>query len=126
MRVFILSPALGSDGIVTIRTEDGVARVVWKGAKLPSFGEANVELTLRGRLRWGIEVVPAPSGERVGIREDGSVVAALDGVDADGVVKLRLADGVAMIAPTGKQPPISVGDLVHVVGIEIDIYPENV
>jgi len=36
MRVFILSPALGSDGIVTIRTENGVARVVWKGAKLPS------------------------------------------------------------------------------------------
>jgi len=54
------------------------------------------------------------------------VVAAVEGVDLDGVVKLRLADGVAMIAPTGKQPPISVGDLVHVVGIEIDIYPENV
>ena len=126
MRVFILSPALGSDGIVTIRTEDGVARVVWKGAKLPSFGEANVELTLRGRLRWGIEVVPAPSGDRAGIREDGSVVAAVDGVDSDGVVKLRMADEVVMIAPTGRQPPISVGDLVHVVGIEIDIYPENV
>lgn len=126
MRVFILSPALGSDRIVTIRTEHGVARVVWKGAKPPSLGEANVELTLRGRLRWGIEVVTALSGERAGIREDGSVVAAVDGVDSDGVVKLRMAGGVVMIAPTGKQPPISVGDLVHVVGIEIDIYPENV
>lgn len=83
-------------------------------------------MTLRGRLRWGIEVVPAPSGERAGIREDGSGVAAVDGVDSDGVVKLRMAGGVVMIAPTGKQPPMSVGDLVHVVGIEIDIYPENV
>ena len=126
MRVFILSPALGSDRIVTIRTEHGVARVVWKGAKPPSLGEANVELTLRGRLRWGKEVVTSPSGERAGIRDDGSVVAAVDGVDSDGVVKLRMAGGVVMIAPTGKQPPICVGDLVHVVGIEIDVYPENI
>ena len=126
MRVFILSPALGSDRIVTIRTENGVARVVWKGATPPSPGETNVELTLRGRLRWGTEVVPAPSGERAGIREDGSVVAAVDGVDSDGVARLRMPGEVVMIAPTGRQPPISVGDLVHVVGIEIDIYPENV
>ena len=126
MRVFILSPALGSDRIVTIRTENGVARVVWKGATPPSPGETNVELTLRGRLRWVTEVVPAPSGERAGIREDGSVVAAVDAVDSDGVVKLCMADEVVMIAPTGRQPHISVGDLVHVMGIEIDIYPENV
>lgn len=76
-------------------------------------------------LRWGKEVVTAPSGERAGIREDGSIVAAVDGVEPDGVVKLRMAGGVVMIAPTGKQPPISVGGLVHVVGIEIDMYPEN-
>ncbi|TMD45678.1 MAG: hypothetical protein E6I86_14505 [Chloroflexi bacterium] len=60
------------------------------------------------------------AGERPGFGEDGSLVAA------DGVLKLRMAGDVLMIAPTGSQPRIGVGDLVRVRGVEIEIYPTNI
>jgi hypothetical protein len=125
MKVFILSPKLGNNRSVIIRTENGEARVVWRGDAPPSVGETNVELTLPGPLRWGTEVMPAASGERTGIREDGSVVALVDEIDVDGVMKLRIGYGLVMIAPTGNQPPISAGDLVHIQGTEIEIHPVN-
>jgi hypothetical protein len=70
--------------------------------------------------------MPVVAGERPGFGEDGSLVAAVEGVDSDGVLKLRVGDGVVMIAPTGSQPRVSVGDLVRVRSVEIDIYPTNI
>ena len=125
MWVFIQSP-LGDDGTVIIRTETGEARVVWRGESLPEFGETDVELTVQGPVRWGIEVIPVLAGERTGFGEDGSLVAAVDGVDLDGVLNLRMAGGVLMLAPSGSQPRIGVGDLVRVRGVEIEIYPTNI
>ncbi len=125
MWVFIQSP-LGDDGTVIIRTETGEARVVWRGESPPEFGETDVELTLQGPVRWGAEVIPVVAGERPGFGEDGSLVAAVDGVDLDGVLKLRMAGGVLMLAPSGSQPRIGVGDLVRVRGVEIEIYPTNI
>ena len=125
MWVFIQSP-LGDDGTVIVRTETGEARFVWKGATPPELGETDVEISLQGPLRWGAEVIPVVAGERPGFGEDGSLVAAVDGVDFDGVLKLRMAGDVFMIAPTGSQPRIGVGDLVRVRGVEIEIYPTNI
>ena len=125
MHVFIQSP-LGDDRTVIIRTETGEARVVWKGATPPGLGETDVEIFVKGPLRWGEEVIPMVAGERPGFGEDGSLVAAVDGVDFDGVLKLRMGGGVVMIAPTGSQPRIGVGDLVRVRSVEIDIYPTNI
>ena len=65
-------------------------------------------------------------GERPGFGEDESLVAAVDGVDLDGVLKLRVGECVVMIAPTGSQPRIGVGDLVRVRGVEIEIYPTDI
>ena len=125
MRVSIQSP-LADDGTVVIRTETGEARVVWRGESPPELGETDVELTLQGPVRWGAEVIPVVAGERPGFGEDGSLVAAVDGVDFDGVLRLRMAGDVFMIAPTGSQPRIRVGDLVRVRGVEIEIYPTNI
>ncbi len=125
MRVSIQSP-LADDGTVVIRTETGEARVVWRGESPPELGETDVELTLQGPVRWGAEVISVVAGERPGFGEDGSLVAAVDGVDFDGVLRLRMAGDVFMIAPTGSQPRIRVGDLVRVRGVEIEIYPTNI
>src|SRR6266704_420749 len=125
MRVSIQSQ-LGDDRTVIIRTETGDARVAWRGESLPEFGETDVELTVQGPVRWGIEVIPVLAGERTGFGEDGSLVAAVDGVDLDGVLKLRMAGDIVMIAPTGSQPRIGVGDLVRIRGVEIEIYPTNI
>jgi hypothetical protein len=125
MNVFIQSP-LGDDRTVVIRTETGEARVIWKGATPPELGETDVEISLQGPFRWGAEVIQVVAGERPGFGEDGSLVAAVEGVDFDGVLKLRMAGDVFMIAPTGSQPRIGVGDLVRVRGVEIEIYPTNI
>jgi Biotin protein ligase C terminal domain len=125
LRLFILRSDSGRPDSVIVRTEDGEVRVLWRGATRPPTGETNVELTLAEGLRWGTEVSSAPTGRPTGIGRDGSIVGAVVGLDADGVLKLRVADGLLMIAPTGTWPPLKVGDLIQIYG-EISVYPEEV
>lgn len=125
MRIFILKADDGKDPEVTIRTAKGEARVVWRGSTPPEVGETNVELDVPGALHWGLEVVPAASGERVGVGRDGSLVGAVIGVDPDGVVKLGLDGGLLMIDPKGTPPPLRMGDLISIKGVRIEVYPED-
>jgi hypothetical protein len=67
-----------------------------------------------------------PTSRPTGIGRGGSVVGAVVELEADGVLKLRVADGLLMIAPTGRRPPLEVGDLVQIDGAEISVYPEDV
>ena len=101
-------------------------RVLWRGATRPPIGETNVELTLGEGLRLGTEVSSVPTSRPTGIGRGGSVVGAVVELEADGVLKLRVADGLLMIAPTGRRPPLEVGDLVQIDGAEISVYPEDV
>ncbi len=126
MRVFIVKANPGVDPEVTIRTNNGDAQVIWKGPTPPVLGEANVELDLRGQLRWGMEVEPARSGGPTGIAADGSMVAEVIGVDVDGVLKLSVEGGLLMIAVEGGPGPLRAGDHLYIKGVQIELYPEGV
>lgn len=121
MRVHV-DRALSSNRVL-IRTPRGTAQVTWRGAEAPREGELDVELTLKGRIRWAVEASVTGADEQTGIGDDGSLVGRLEAIDPDGVIWLRLAEGLVMAAPQGTAPPVKIGDSVLIRAIEIDAYP---
>ena len=112
-----------SDSRVFIRTPRGTARVTWRGAEAPRSGDLDLELTLKGRIRWAVEASIAGADEPMGVGDDGSLVGRLEAIDPDGVIWLRLAEGLVMAAPEGTAPLVRIGDLVLIRVAEIEAYP---
>ncbi len=121
MRVYVHASL--PSGRVLIRTGRGTAAVEWSGAKVPKSGEIDVELTLRGRIRWGLEATVTRADDPIGVGDDGSLVGRLEAVDPDGVIWLRVGDGLVMVAPEGTAPPLTIGDAVLIGALEIQAYP---
>lgn len=91
----------------------------------PMTGGIDVELTLKGLIRWGVEASITGSDEPMGVGHDGSLVGQLEAIDPDGVIWLRLAEGLVMAAPVGEAPPLKEGDSVLIRATEIEVYPVN-
>jgi hypothetical protein len=124
VRVKVLAPVV--DGLLSFTAADvhGVGR--WVGANPPAAGvEVEVELTVPREIPWeeiALDPGPTDSGPPGAAVIDGLV----EDFDHDGVLVLRVVDGIVLVDTKGVPPLAIVGRRLRLTPDVVEIYPVDI
>lgn len=113
---------------VTVRfsSEFGEATASWIGACPPTNTEHDVEFSIAEPIFiWQRNEGAKDKTDLIEMTHDGvRICAKVDGVDADGLVALRLRDSLIQVESRGPTPPIGIH--VCIVVKAITLFPYNI
>lgn len=115
----------GDQSVVRFSFETGHADGIWRGDGRPSVGPVDVEWQVPGRFFWDDDVRIRPVDPRAqAVRDDVLSIAGIAmGLTGDGVLSVRVADGVVEFQTAGKAPVGLVGSVIEVDSPLIELFP---
>ena len=119
-------PVAHSSYQIQFTSAAGEAVVGWKGAELPTLGEAvDVELEIDDARDWSeIEVVDAEPG--LHRTPDAVVRGRVVAVDEDGVLTLSIAGATVLLETRGQAPDGLIGTVIQFDAARISAYPTGI
>jgi len=113
-----------SDRRVRIESPFGGAVVQLASESSEVHGDCDVEFSIPERVEWGrTGIVVDERAPSIAMAQDGvRFCGALDDVQDDGVVALRLGDSLIMLESVGEPPPVGSTVCVVVGVVELYVY----
>jgi hypothetical protein len=128
MRVFISQTGTATPCQVNSFCAAGAAVVSWCAEQLPAVGKCDVEIDVPVDLTWGATATYPPVVTEEYLASDGqmiTLVARVEEMSSDGVLTLRLAEGLLLVEVRGRIPGAVIGELVEIKTPELKMYPTN-
>lgn len=127
MLITLVTEARHQGAPVVFRGDGFSGSATWLGSAKEVGALVDVELQIRDEVDWDDIVAGHEGASTVGRDdEEGLLIGAVEDLDQDGVLTLRIADGVVLIDTTGEPPLEVVGRTVRMVVRDVEIVPTGV